>query len=73
MQRMCIACESCVDNHPERELSTKKVIFISLVIHIPEKWIYLDFQDRPVNKTTFIKIISIEFSTSYPHNVDKFM
>ena len=35
--------------------------------------IYLGFQDMPVNKTTIIKIISIEFSTSYPHNVDKFM
>jgi hypothetical protein len=38
-----------------------------------EYGIYLGLKDRPVNKTAIIKIISIEFSTSYPHNVDKFM
>lgn len=36
-------------------------------------WIYRGIEDMPVNKSTVIKVISREFSTSYPHNVDNFM
>ena len=73
MKMVCIACEYCVDNHMGREFSTEGGDFKSP--HYTQSVIQnLSVSEgQAVNKVKVIKIISREFSTSYPQNVDNFM
>lgn len=73
MKTVCIACEYCVDNHMDREFSTESGDFKSP--RYTQSFIQnlSGSEGQAVNKVKVIKIISIEFSTSYPQNVDNFM
>lgn len=54
-------------------MSTKNPDFKTLVIHIREILILSKSLGQACVQKKVIKILSREFSTSYPHNVDNFM
>lgn len=67
---VCIACEYCVDNHMGREFSTEGGDFKSPRYTHSAIQNLSGSEGQAVNKVKVIKIISREFSTSYPQNVD---